>query len=61
VETVDDQAMAIVTNFFYAITLSSMPPRRLAFKVGIPIILLRNLDVTLGLSNGISFGVWHGD
>jgi len=29
-----------------------MPPHRLALKVGVPVILLRNLDATSGLCNG---------
>jgi len=52
VETGDDQAMAIGTEFFNTITLAGMPPHRLALKVGVPVILLRNLDATSGLCNG---------
>jgi len=52
VETRDDQAMAIGTKFLNTITLAGMPPHRLAFKVYVPIILLRNLDAALGLCNG---------
>jgi len=52
VETGDDQAMAIGTEFFNTITLAGMPPHRLAFKVGVPVMLLRNLDATSGLCNG---------
>ncbi len=48
----DDQAMAIGTKFLNTITLASMPSHRLALKVGVPVILLRNLDATSGLFNG---------
>jgi ATP-dependent DNA helicase PIF1 len=52
VETGDDQTMAIGTKFLNTITLAGMPPHRLALKVGVPVILLRNLDATSGLCNG---------
>jgi ATP-dependent DNA helicase PIF1 len=52
VETGDDQAMAISTEFFNTITLVGMPPHCLALKVGVLVMLLRNLDATLRLCNG---------
>jgi ATP-dependent DNA helicase PIF1 len=52
VETGDDQAMAIGTKFLNTITLAGMPPHRLALKVGVHVILLRNLDATSRLCNG---------
>jgi len=52
VETGDDQAMAIGTEFLNTITLAGMRPHYLALKVGVPVMLLRNLDVTSGLCNG---------
>jgi ATP-dependent DNA helicase PIF1 len=58
-ETRDDQAMAIGTGFLNTIILASMPPHRLALKVGIPIILLRNLDATSGLYNGTHLIIWR--
>jgi hypothetical protein len=54
VETGDDQAMAIGTEFFNTIILAGMPPHHLAFQVGVPTILLRNFDATSGLCNGTS-------
>ncbi len=44
--------MVINMEFLNTITLVGMPPHRLAFKVGVFIILLRNLDAALGLCNG---------
>jgi hypothetical protein len=59
VETGDDQAMAIGTEFFNTITLAGMPPHRLALKVGVSIILLRNLDAASGLCNGTRLIIWR--
>jgi hypothetical protein len=53
VEMGDDQAMAIGTEFLNTITLEGMPPHRLAFKVGVHVILLRNLDY-----NGTHLIIW---
>ncbi len=51
VEAGDDRAYGITTEFLNTITLLGMPPHRLALKVGVPVILLRNLDVSSGLCN----------
>jgi hypothetical protein len=59
VETGDDQAMAIGTEFLNTIILAGMPPHRLAFKVSVPIILLRNFDAALGLCNGTRLIIWR--
>ncbi len=58
-ETGDDQAMAIGTKFLNTITLAGMPPHRLALKVGVLVILLRNLDVASGLCNGTGLIIWR--
>ncbi len=50
--------MAISTKFLNTITLASMPPHRLALKVSVLVILLRNLDVALGLCNGTCLIIW---
>jgi len=52
VEAGDDRAMGIATEFLNAITLLGMPPHRLALKVGVPVILLRDLDASSGLCDG---------
>jgi ATP-dependent DNA helicase PIF1 len=51
--------MVIGTEFLNTITLAGMPPHRLALKVGIPIILLRNLDAASKLYNGTHLIIWH--
>ncbi len=58
VEMGDDQAMAIGTEFFNTIILASMPPHRMAIKVGVPVILLKNLNAALGFCNGIRLIIW---
>jgi hypothetical protein len=58
VETGDDQAMAIGTKFLNTITLAGMPPHHLALKVGVPVILLKNLDMASGLCNGTRLIIW---
>jgi hypothetical protein len=59
VETGDDQVLAIGMKFFNTITLAGMPPHCLAFKVGVPIMLLRNLDAALGLCNETRLIIWR--
>ncbi len=55
----DDQAMAISMEFLNTITLVGMPLHRLALKVGILVILLRNLNVALRLCNGTHLIIWR--
>jgi ATP-dependent DNA helicase PIF1 len=59
VEMGDDQAMAIGTEFFNTTTLVGMPPHRLALKIGIFVILLRNLDAASGLCDGTRLIIWR--
>jgi ATP-dependent DNA helicase PIF1 len=51
--------MAIGTKFLNTITLVGMPPHHLAFKVGVLVILLRNLDAALGLCNETRLIIWR--
>jgi hypothetical protein len=51
--------MAIGTKFLNTITLVGMPPHRLALKVGVLGILLRNLDAASRLCNGTRLIIWH--
>jgi ATP-dependent DNA helicase PIF1 len=55
----DDQVVAIGTKFLNTITLAGMPPHRLALKVNVPVILLRNLDAASGLCNGTRLIIWR--
>jgi ATP-dependent DNA helicase PIF1 len=51
VEVGDDRTYGIATEFLNTITLPEMPLHRLALKVGVPMILLRNSDTSSGLCN----------
>jgi ATP-dependent exoDNAse (exonuclease V) alpha subunit len=51
--------MAISTEFLNTITLAGMPPHCLALKVGVPVMLLRNLDAASGLCNGTRLIIWR--
>jgi ATP-dependent DNA helicase PIF1 len=44
--------MVIGTEFLNTITLAGMPPHRLALKIGVHVILLKNLDAPSRLCNG---------
>jgi hypothetical protein len=59
VKTRDDQAMAISMEFLNTITLTGMPPHYLTLKVGVPVILLRNLNATSGFCNGTHLIIWR--
>ena len=45
------------TEFFYSITLASLPPHRLYLKKYASVILLRGLDHTQGMCNGSSLTI----
>ena len=50
----EDLRNAYPTDFLNSITLSGMPPHSMIFKVGAPVILLRNLRA--GPGNGLRNG-----
>jgi ATP-dependent DNA helicase PIF1 len=49
----------ITTEFLNDIECSGLPNHRLILKVGVPVMLLRNLDVSSGLCNGTRLAVTH--
>jgi hypothetical protein len=51
--------MAISTEFLNTIILAGMPPHCLALKIGVPVILLRNLNAASGLCNGTCLIIWR--
>jgi hypothetical protein len=55
----DDNAITISMEFFNTIILAGMLPHRLALKVSILIILLRNLNAASRLCNGTCLIIWH--
>jgi len=51
--------MMIGMEFLNTITLVGMPPHCMALKVGVLVIVLRNLNVALGLCNGTYLIIWQ--
>ncbi|KAF0712371.1 hypothetical protein AaE_012043 [Aphanomyces astaci] len=49
---VDDTAMEFPSEFLNSINISGLPPHKLEFKVGCPVMLLRNICPSQGLCNG---------
>jgi ATP-dependent DNA helicase PIF1 len=49
----------ITTEFLNDIKCSGLPNHRLTFKIGVPIMLLRNVDVSSGLCNGTRLTVTY--
>ena len=48
----DDNAHLFPTEFLNSLTPNGLPAHKLTLKVGMPIVLLRNLNSTIGLCNG---------
>lgn len=50
---VDDSNQAhYPTEFLNSLNISGLPPHKLKLKVGLPIIMIRNLNPNAGLCNG---------
>jgi ATP-dependent DNA helicase PIF1 len=54
VSSVEDTEVANTypSEFLNTLEVSGMPSHKLSFKIGTPMMLLRNLDPSIGLSNG---------
>ena len=48
----EEQAGNFPVEYLNSISASGLPPHKLSLKVGCPVILIRNLDVSRGLCNG---------
>ena len=53
VDSLDDIQNAMPVEFLNSITVSGLPLSCLALKVGSPLMLLHNLDLSSGLCNGM--------
>ena len=52
IEQNGEEKGCIPTEFLNELNLSGMPPHRLQLKIGVPVVLLRNLNTNQGLCNG---------
>ncbi|XP_065313483.1 uncharacterized protein LOC135922895 [Gordionus sp. m RMFG-2023] len=48
----EDEATFYPTEFLNSLSISGLPPHKLLLKVGVPIILMHNLNSASGLNNG---------
>ena len=48
----EEDAIQYTSEFLNSLDIPGMPPHELKLKIGAPVILLRNLDTTIGLANG---------
>ncbi len=52
-------ANTYLSEFFNTLEVSGLPSHKLLFKIGAPMMLLRNLDPSAGLCNGMRLIVWR--
>src|SRR5436190_14132847 len=51
-DTPDDADILYPVEYLNTLNANNFPPHRLKLKIGTPVILLRNLNQSLGLCNG---------
>lgn len=51
-ENIDELNLLYPEEFLHSLNFNGMPPHELNLKIGIPIMLLRNLNQSIGLCNG---------
>lgn len=56
---VDVDRRWLTTEFLNDIKCSGMPNHRLCFKLGVPVMLLRNIDISSGLCNRARLRIFH--
>ena len=56
-DNTDDFSQEFPSEFLNTINLPGMPPHKLTLKIGMPIMLLRNLDQKNGHCNGVKYVV----
>jgi ATP-dependent DNA helicase PIF1 len=54
----DIQSDWFTSEFLNDIKCSGIPNHRLTLKVGVPVMLLRNIDQAAGLCNGTRLQIW---
>jgi hypothetical protein len=52
VSSIDNDSINTPIEFLNSLTVSGLPPHLLTLKVGVPVMLLRNINVGVGLCNG---------
>ena len=50
--TVEDEDMLYPTEFLNSLTFSGIPDHELRLKIGLPVMLMRNINQSAGLCNG---------
>ena len=51
-ENIDELNLLYPPEFLHTLNFNSIPPHELNLKIGTPIMLLRNLNQSIGLCNG---------